>query len=127
MVVVTRLDQLARSTIDLLTTIKQIADKGCLFKSLAEPWADTTTPAGRLMLTVLGGLAEFERELIKIRTSEGRERAKRAGVKKGRKPILSAHQIPLKKSEWRICPLSSKIVPSFAKYDFKSQMTSSVG
>ena len=91
--VVTRLDRLARSTIDLLTTIKQIADKGCLFKSLAEPWADTTTPAGRLMLTVLGGLAEFERELIKIRTSEGRERAKRAGVKMGRKPILSAHQI----------------------------------
>jgi DNA invertase Pin-like site-specific DNA recombinase len=92
-VVVTRLDRLARSTIDLLTTIKQIADKGCLFKSLAEPWADTTTPAGRLMLTVLGGLAEFERELIKIRTSEGRERARRAGVKMGRKPILSAHQI----------------------------------
>jgi DNA invertase Pin-like site-specific DNA recombinase len=92
-VVVTRLDRLARSTIDLLTTVKQIADKECLFKSLAEPWADTTTPAGRLMLTVLGGLAEFERELIKIRTSEGRERAKRAGVKMGRKPILSAHQI----------------------------------
>jgi len=92
-IVVTRLDRLARSTIDLLTTIKQIADKGCLFKSLADPWADTTTPGGRLMLTVLGGLAEFERELIKARTSEGRERAKRAGVKMGRKPILSAHQI----------------------------------
>ena len=86
-VVVTRLDRLARSTIDLLTTIKQIAETGCLFKSLAEPWADTTTPAGRLMLTVLGGLAEFERELIKIRTSEGRERAQRAGIKMGRKPI----------------------------------------
>jgi DNA invertase Pin-like site-specific DNA recombinase len=92
-VVVTRLDRLARSTIDLLTTVKQIADKQCLFKSLAEPWADTTTPAGRLMLTVLSGLAEFERELIKARTVEGRERAKRAGVKIGRKPILSAHQI----------------------------------
>ena len=92
-VVVTRLDRLARSTIDLLTTIKQIADKGCLFKSLADPWADTTTPGGRLMLTVLGGLAEFERELIKARTTEGRDRAKRAGVKMGRKPILSAHQI----------------------------------
>ena len=74
-VVVTRLDRLARSTIDLLTTIKHIADNGCLFKSLAEPWADTTTPGGRLMLTVLGGLAEFEGELIKIRTSDGRERA----------------------------------------------------
>ena len=70
-----------------------IADRGCLFKSLADPWADTTTPAGRLMLTVLGGLAEFERELIKARTSEGRERAKKNGVRMGRKPILTPHQI----------------------------------
>ena len=92
-VVVTRLDRLARSTIDLLTTIEQIADKGCHFKSLAEPWADSTTPAGRLMLTVIGGLAEFERELITASTSEGRARAKRAGVKMGRKPKLSPHQI----------------------------------
>ena len=88
-----RLDRLGRSTIDLLTIVKQIADRGCLFKSLADPWADTTTPAGRLMLTVLGGLAEFERELIKARTTEGRERAKRAGVKMGRKPLLTPHQI----------------------------------
>jgi len=91
--VVTRLDRLARSTIDLLTTIKQIADGGCMFKSLADPWADTTTPAGRIMLTVLGGLSEFERELIKARTGEGRARAKLAGVRMGRKPKLSAHQI----------------------------------
>jgi DNA invertase Pin-like site-specific DNA recombinase len=88
-VLVTRLDRLARSTIDLLTIVKQIADRGCLFKSLADPWADTTTPAGRLMLTVLGGLAEFERELIKVRTGEGRERAKRNGIRMGRKPKLS--------------------------------------
>jgi DNA invertase Pin-like site-specific DNA recombinase len=92
-VVVTRLDRLARSTVDLLTTVKAIADKGGLFKSLAEHWADTTTPAGRLMLTVLGGLAEFERELINARTSEGRERAKKAGIRMGRKPILTPHQI----------------------------------
>ena len=92
-IVVTRLDRLGRSTIDLLTIVKQIADRGCLFKSLADPWADTTTAAGRLMLTVLGGLAEFERELIKARTTEGRERAKRAGVKMGRKPLLTPHQI----------------------------------
>ena len=90
--IVTRLDRLARSTVDLLTIIKAIADKGCLFKSLAEPWADTTTPAGRLMLTVLGGLAEFERELIKTRTSEGRARARKAGIKMGRKPLLTPHQ-----------------------------------
>ncbi len=92
-VIVTRLDRLARSTVDLLTTIKTIADKGCLFKSLGEPWADTTTPAGRLMLTVIGGLAEFERELIKIRTSEGRQLAKKNGVRMGRKPLLTPHQI----------------------------------
>jgi DNA invertase Pin-like site-specific DNA recombinase len=92
-VIVTRLDRLARSTIDLLSIVKQIADGGCLFKSLADPWADSTSPAGRLLLTILGGLAEFERELIKARTTEGRERAKRAGVKMGRKPLLSPHQI----------------------------------
>ena len=90
---VTRLDRLARSTVDLLTIIKTIADKGCLFKSLADPWADTTTPAGRLMLTVLGGLAEFERSLILARTSEGRDRAIRAGIRMGRKPKLSSHQM----------------------------------
>ena len=81
------------------------------------------------MLTVLGGLAEFERELIKARTMDGRERAKRAGVKMERKPILSAHQIarsPLKKGKRRIRPLPRKIIPSFAKYDFKSQMTSPI-
>ena len=92
-VIVTRLDRLARSTIDLLTIIKVIADRGCLFKSLADPWCDTTTPGGRLMLTVLSGLAEFERDLIKARTSDGRERAKRAGIRMGRKPKLSPHQI----------------------------------
>ena len=74
---VTRLDRLARSTRDLLNTLAQIADKGAGFRSLGDAWADTTTPHGRLMLTVLGGLAEFERELIRARTGEGRERAKR--------------------------------------------------
>src|SRR5262249_40765847 len=65
---VTRLDRLARSTRDLLNVLATISDKGAGFKSLADAWADTTTPHGRLMLTVLGGLAEFERELIKART-----------------------------------------------------------
>src|SRR5262249_8835511 len=62
------------------------------FKSLGDGWADTTTPHGRLMLTVLGGLAEFERHLILARTSEGRERAQARGVRFGRKPRLTAHQ-----------------------------------
>src|ERR1700757_1849889 len=83
---VTRLDRLARSTRDLLNTLAAITDKKAGFKSLGDTWADTTTPHGRLMLTVLGGLAEFERELIRARTGEGRERAKRRGVRFGRKP-----------------------------------------
>ena len=91
-VMVTRLDRLARSTRDLLNTLATIAGKGAAFRSLGDAWADTTTPHGRLMLTVLGGLAEFERELIRSRTSEGRERAKARGVKLGRKPKLTEHQ-----------------------------------
>ena len=89
---VTRLDRLARSTRDLLNTLAAIADKGAGFKSLGDAWADTTTPHGRLMLTVLGGLAEFERELILARTSEGRARAKARAVRLGRRPKLTPHQ-----------------------------------
>jgi len=91
--VVTRLDRLARSTRDLLNLLVTIAEKGAGFKSLRDAWADTTTAHGRLMLTVLGGLAEFERELIRTRTGEGRERAKaRGGGVLGRKPKLTSHQ-----------------------------------
>ena len=89
---VIRLDRLARSTRDLLNTLAAITEKEAGFRSLGDPWADTTTPHGRLMLTVLGGLAEFERDLIRARTSEGRERAKARGVKLGRKPKLTPHQ-----------------------------------
>jgi DNA invertase Pin-like site-specific DNA recombinase len=90
--IVTRLDRLARSTRDLLNLLGAIAEKGAEFKSLRDTWADTRTAHGRLMLTVLGGLAEFERELIRTRTGEGRERAKARGVVLGRKPKLSPHQ-----------------------------------
>jgi len=89
---VTRLDRLARSTRDLLNTLAAIAGKKAGFRSLGDTWADTTTPHGRLLLTVLGGLAEFERELIRARTSEGRERAKARGVKMGRPFKLTPHQ-----------------------------------
>jgi DNA invertase Pin-like site-specific DNA recombinase len=89
---VTRLDRLARSTRDLLNILATITEKRAGFRSLADTWADTTTAHGRLMLTVLGGLAEFERELIRARTGEGRARAKARGVKLGRKPKLTAHQ-----------------------------------
>lgn len=89
---VTRLDRLARSTRDLLNTLDTITKAGAGFKSLADPWADTTTPAGQLMVTVLAGLAQYERSLILARTSEGRDRAKARGVKFGPKPKLTAHQ-----------------------------------
>jgi DNA invertase Pin-like site-specific DNA recombinase len=91
-VMVTRLDRLARSTRDLLNTLGTIADRKAGFRSLGDTWADTTTSHGRLMLTVLGGLAEFERDLIRARTGEGRARAVARGVKMGRPPKLTPHQ-----------------------------------
>jgi DNA invertase Pin-like site-specific DNA recombinase len=96
---VTRLDRLARSTRDLLNTLALIAEKKAGFRSLGDTWADTTTPHGRLILTVLAGLAEFERELIRARTGEGRARAKARGVKLGRKFKLTPHQ--QKEARWR--------------------------
>jgi DNA invertase Pin-like site-specific DNA recombinase len=90
---VTRLDRLARSTRDLLNALATISERGAGFRSLNDQWADTTTPHGRLMLTVLGGLAEFERSLILARTGEGRTRAMARGVRFGRKPKLTQHQV----------------------------------
>ena len=90
--VVTRLDRLARSNRDLLNVLDEIGERGAGFKSLKDTWADTTSPHGRLMLTVLGGLAEFERELIRARTGEGRKRAKERGVRFGRPRKMTPHQ-----------------------------------
>ena len=75
-----------------LNLLKAVGDHKASFQSLGDQWADTTTAAGRLLLTILGGLAEFERELIKARTAEGRERAKGRGVRMGRKHKLTPHQ-----------------------------------
>lgn len=91
-VMVTRIDRLARSTFDLFAIVKQIFDAGGLFRSLAEPWADTGTSTGRLMLAVLGGLADVERDLIRTRTAEGRSRAKARGQHMGRPPALTPQQ-----------------------------------
>jgi DNA invertase Pin-like site-specific DNA recombinase len=84
LLLVTRLDRLARSTRDLLNILDAITSAGARFRSLHDTWGDTTTAHGRLMLTVLGGPAEFERELIRARTSEGRKSAKARGVHMGR-------------------------------------------
>src|ERR1700722_18321477 len=91
-VTVTRIDRLARSTFDLFAIVKRIVDAGAQFRSLAEPWADTSTSTGRLMIAVLGGLADVERDLIRTRTAEGRTRAKARGQRMGRPPKLTPEQ-----------------------------------
>src|SRR5689334_18414693 len=91
-VTVTRIDRLARSTFDLFAIVKRIVDAKAQFRSLAEPWADTGTSTGRLMLAILGGLADVERDLIRTRTAEGRSRAKAPGKHMGRPPSLTAAQ-----------------------------------
>ena len=92
LVTVTRIDRLARSTFDLFAIVKRITDAGAQFRSLAEPWADTATSTGRMMIAVLGGLADVERDLIRTRTAEGRSRAKARGQHLGRPPALTLQQ-----------------------------------
>ena len=92
LVTVTRIDRLARSTFDLFAIVKRIVDAGGQFRSLAEPWADTSTSTGRLMIAILGGLADVERDLIRTRTAEGRSRAKARGQHMGRPPSLTPQQ-----------------------------------
>jgi DNA invertase Pin-like site-specific DNA recombinase len=91
-VIVTRIDRLARSVFELFAIVKKIIDAGGQFLSLAEPWADTSTSTGRLMIAVLGGLADVERDLIRTRTGEGRARAKLRGQHMGRPPKMTAAQ-----------------------------------
>src|SRR5947209_12097204 len=88
-VTVTRIDRLARSTFELFAIVKRIVDAGGQFRSLAEAWADTATSTGRLMIAVLGGLADVERDLIRTRTGEGRSRAQARGQHMGRPPALT--------------------------------------
>ena len=90
---VTRLDRLARSTRDLLNVLDNVSKAGAKFRSLADSWADTSTMHGELMITVLAGLATFERHLIRARTDEGRKRAQARGVRFGRPMKLSRYQI----------------------------------
>jgi DNA invertase Pin-like site-specific DNA recombinase len=91
-VLVCRLDRLARSTLDLLNIVDTITKAGSQFKSLADAWADTTTPHGRLLMVVLNGLASFERDLIMARTQAGIQRARELGVQFGRPPRLNVKQ-----------------------------------
>ena len=94
-IVVWKLDRLARSTRDLLETIETIQEAGAKFQSISEPWADTTTHAGKMIMTIFAGIAEFERDLIRERTGAGREAAKKRGVRFGRPRKLNPEQMQL--------------------------------
>jgi DNA invertase Pin-like site-specific DNA recombinase len=91
-VVVTRLDRLARSSRDLHNILHELQERSCGFLSLGEAWCDTTTDVGRLVMTIMGGIGEFERSLIRSRCDEGIARAKRKGTKFGRPSALDAGQ-----------------------------------
>ena len=90
--VVWKLDRLARSTRDLLETMEMIREAGTKFQSISEPWADTTSHAGKMIMTVFAGIAEFERDLIRERTGAGREAARKRGVQFGRPRKLNSEQ-----------------------------------
>lgn len=89
-----RLDRLGRSTTHLLTTIRELGERGVSFRSLSDP-VDTSTASGRLILTVFAALGEFERELLIERTMAGLAAAKERGVRLGRRPSITAEQVPL--------------------------------
>jgi DNA invertase Pin-like site-specific DNA recombinase len=91
-IVVTRLDRLARSSRDLHNILHDLEERSCGFLSLGEAWCDTTSAVGKLMMTVMGGVAEFERSLIRQRCEEGIERAKARGTKFGRRSVLDPSQ-----------------------------------
>jgi len=92
-IVVWKLDRLARSTRDLLNTMETIHETGGKFQSISEPWANTTTHVGKMIMTVFAGIAEFERDLIRERTGAGREAAKQRGVRFGRPRKLNPDQV----------------------------------
>jgi DNA invertase Pin-like site-specific DNA recombinase len=91
-VTVTRIDRLARSLFDLFAIVQRINESGAVFRSIAEPWADTGTSTGRMMLAVMAGMADVERDLIRTRTAEGRARATARGQHMGRPPKLTPEQ-----------------------------------
>jgi DNA invertase Pin-like site-specific DNA recombinase len=112
-VVVWKLDRLARSTRDLLDTMETIREAGGKFQSLSEPWADTTSHAGKMIMTVFAGIAEFERDLIRERTGAGRVAAQKRGVRFGRPRKLNPDQAKLAKRLLDEGKLVSEIAQTF--------------
>lgn len=91
-VTVWKLDRLARSTRNLLDIVEAIRQAGARFQSISESWADTTTHAGKMIMTIFAGIAEFERDLIRERTGAGRVDALKRGVRFGRPKKMNADQ-----------------------------------
>jgi DNA invertase Pin-like site-specific DNA recombinase len=123
--VVTKLDRLARNTRDLLEILDRIGKAGASFVSLAEPWADTTSPAGKLIMTVFAGVAQFERERTAERAAEGRQRARANGVHMGRRAALSREQLAEARRMAENQPLKTvariwKVHPSTLRRNLKS-------
>jgi DNA invertase Pin-like site-specific DNA recombinase len=112
-VVVWKLDRLARSTRDLLETMESIRESGGQFQSISEPWADSTSHAGKMIMTVFAGIAEFERDLIRERTAAGRMAAKSRGVRFGRPRKLNPQQAKLAKRLLDEGKLVSEIAETF--------------
>jgi DNA invertase Pin-like site-specific DNA recombinase len=91
-IVVSKLDRLARSSRDLHNILHEVQEQSCGFVSLGESWCDTSSEVGRLMLTIMGGIAEFERGLIRKRCEDGIKRAKANGKQFGGPTVLDAGQ-----------------------------------
>lgn len=108
--IVTKLDRLARSMGDLWAIVRQLEGKCVAFKVLDQEGMDTSTPTGKLLFTVLGGIAEFERDLINARTAEGRQAAMAKGVKFGRKEKLTTEQIEFLKADFEAGVLSKEAI-----------------
>lgn len=112
--VVYKLDRIARSTIELLRILESLSENGIAIKSLGETWVDTTTSAGKAMITVFSGFAEFERDLIRQRTSDGRKAARSRGVKFGRPRKLSLEQVDLILNAYRSGKSVKQLAQSFS-------------
>lgn len=108
--VVTKLDRLARSMGDLWIIVRELEAKGVAFKVLDQAGMDTSNATGKLLFNILGSIAEFERDLINARTAEGREAAMAKGIKFGRKEKLTTEQIDALKADFVAGELSKEAI-----------------
>ncbi len=108
--IITKLDRLARSMGDLWQIVRELDSKNVGFKVLDQAGMDTSTPTGKILFNILGSIAEFERDLINTRTEEGRNAAKAKGVQFGRKAKLAAEQVAAVKADVKLGILSMEAI-----------------